>query len=211
MVQNAPMSSDEDAPNGREGRPAGGKRERTRRALVAAALDVIAAKGFAAASLDEIAARAGMTKGAIYSNFSGKAELLLAAMGAKGLAMSEPRPPAETVSEEVSATARQLVDLVRRAKGEETFLAEFNLYALSDPEIRKGVGEAYAAGFEHTATYLAELAGGTMPVRHLAVALQCISLGFMVQSFLTPDEVTDAVILETMRALAEGLSRPGTR
>ena len=207
MVQNAPMSSDEDAPRGREGGPAGGKRERTRRALVAAALEVIAAKGFAAASLDEIAARAGMTKGAIYSNFSSKAELLLAAMGAKGLALSEPRPPAETVDEELAAMAGQLVDLVRRAKGEETFLAEFNLYALSDPEIRKGVGAAYADGFSGTAAYLAQLRGATMPPRHLAVALQCIALGFMVQSFLTPDEVTDAVIVETMRALAEGLSQ----
>jgi hypothetical protein len=33
----------------------------------------------------------------------------------------------------------------------------------------------------------------------------------MVQSFLTPDDVTDTVILETMRALAEGLSRDGSR
>jgi AcrR family transcriptional regulator len=127
------MSSEQGAARGRNDKPAGGgKRERTRRALVAAALEVIAAKGFAAASLDEIAARAGMTKGAVYSNFSSKAELLLAAMGAKGLALSDPRPPAETVDDEVAAMATQLVDLVRRAKGEETFLAEFNLYALSD-------------------------------------------------------------------------------
>jgi AcrR family transcriptional regulator len=202
------MSSDEDAPRGRDGKQAaGGKRERTRRALVAAALEVITAKRFAAASLDEIAARAGMTKGAIYSNFSGKAELLLAAMDARGLALSAPRPAAETVEQELAAMAAQLVELVHRAKGEETFLAEFNLYALSDPEIRKGVGAAYADGFDHTADYLAQLPGATMPARHLAVALQCVALGFMVQSFLTPDEVTDAVIVETMQALAEGLSR----
>ena len=60
--------------------PKGGKRERTRAALVAAALAIVREKGFAAASLDEIAARAGMTKGAIHSNFAGKAVLLLAAM-----------------------------------------------------------------------------------------------------------------------------------
>jgi hypothetical protein len=136
---------------------------------------------------------------------------LLAAMGAKGLALSDPRPPAETVDDEVAAMATQLVDLVRRAKGEETFLAEFNLYALSDPEIRKGVGAAYADGFDQTAGYLAGLRGTTMPARRLAVALQCVALGFMVQSFLTPDDVTDTVILETMRALAEGLSRDGSR
>ena len=204
------MSSDEDAPQRRDGKPAaGGKRERTRHALVAAALDVISANGFAAASLDEIAARAGMTKGAIYSNFASKAELLLAAIGAKGLALSEPRPPAETIDDELAAMAGQLVDLVRRAKGEETFLAEFNLYALRDPEVRTGVGAAYAEGFGQTAAYLARLHGATMPPRHLAVALQCLSLGFLLQSFVTPDEVTDAVIAETMQALADGLSRRG--
>jgi AcrR family transcriptional regulator len=187
---------------------AGGKRARTRAALVAAALEVVAAKGFAGASLDEIAARAGMTKGAIYSNFSSKAELLLAAMSAKGLTLSTPRPPSDTIGEELAAMAVSLIGLVRRAKGEETFLAEFNLYALSDPEIRKGVGATYAEGFTRTAEYLARLKGAAMPSRRLAVALQCIGLGFMLQSLLTPEEITDEVISQTMQALADGLTRP---
>src|SRR5580704_10973404 len=86
----------------------GGKRERTRAALVAAALEVVSERGFAAASLDEIAARAGMTKGAIYSNFSGKAELLLAAMSAKGLTLASDRPAASTIGEELEAMAGDL-------------------------------------------------------------------------------------------------------
>jgi AcrR family transcriptional regulator len=198
------MSSDNESAQ----RP-GGKRARTRTALVAAALEIVAEKGFAAASLDEIAARAGMTKGAIYSNFSGKAELLLAAMGAKGLTLSSPRPAATTLREELAAMANELQHVVRRAKGEETFLAQFNLYALSDPEIRKGVATTYADGFTRTAAYLSRLKGGDGAIapRQLAVALQCISLGFMIQSFVTPDEVTDAVIVETMQALAAGLLR----
>src|SRR4029077_9403998 len=100
MVQSWPMSSDEDAPQRRSGKQAaGGKRERTRHALVAAALDVISAKGFAAASLDEIATRAGMTNGAIYSNSASRPERLLAARGARGRALPEPRPPAETIDD----------------------------------------------------------------------------------------------------------------
>ena len=98
-----------------------------------------------------------MTKGAIYSNFSSKAELLLAAMGAKGLTLSSPRPPATTLREELAATAAALQQLVRRAKGEETFLAEFHLYALGDPEIRKGLAATYAEGFAGTAAYLSRL------------------------------------------------------
>ena len=186
----------------------GGKRERTRAALVAAALEVVAEKGFAAAGLDEIAARAGMTKGAIYSNFSGKAELLLAAMGAKGLAMTSPRAPATTIAEELAAMAVELGHVVRRARAEEALIAEFNLYSLGDAEIRKGMAATYADGFTGTADYLSALKGGTgaMAPRQLAVALQCIALGFMIQSLVTPDDVSDAVIRETLQALARGLA-----
>ncbi len=187
----------------------GGKRERTRAALVAAALEVVASKGFAAASLDEIAARAGMTKGAIYSNFSGKAELLLAAMSAKGLTLSSSRPADLTLGEEFRTMAADLGETIGRARGEVAFLAEFQLYALSDPEIRKGFAATYAAAFTQTAEYLSRLKGAKtdMPPRHLAAALQSIALGFMIQSFITPDEITDAVIERTMKALADGLLR----
>ena len=46
----------------------GGKRERTRAALIAATLEIVEETGFAAASLDAIAARAGMTKGAVHQS-----------------------------------------------------------------------------------------------------------------------------------------------
>ena len=52
----------------------------TRRALVAAAAEVFAEKGYERAGVAEIARRAGLTTGAIYSNFSGKGELLLEAI-----------------------------------------------------------------------------------------------------------------------------------
>jgi AcrR family transcriptional regulator len=194
---------------GESRKKSGRKRERTRAALVAAALDIVAEKGFAAANLDEIAARAGMTKGAIYSNFSSKAELLLAAMGAKGFTLSSPRPAAASLDEELRAMAGALVAALQRTRGEQAFLAEFQLYALSDPELRKGLAVAYSDAFTGTAGYLASLDGANlgMPPRELAVALQAIALGFMIQSFLTPDEIGEAVVHETLSALARGLGR----
>ena len=51
---------------------------RTRAELVAAARRVFLRRGFHAATLDEIAEEAGYTKGAVYSNFSGKDDLFLA-------------------------------------------------------------------------------------------------------------------------------------
>jgi AcrR family transcriptional regulator len=53
--------------------------------LVRAAIEVFTEKGYDGAGVAEIARRAGLTTGAIYSRFTGKAQLLSAAIGASGL------------------------------------------------------------------------------------------------------------------------------
>src|SRR5215813_1745239 len=54
------------------------RRERTREELVAAADRLFTGNGFHATSLDQIAAAAGYTKGAIYFNFESKEDLFFA-------------------------------------------------------------------------------------------------------------------------------------
>jgi AcrR family transcriptional regulator len=56
------------------------RRDLTRNALLDAAEVVFAKKGVNGASMEEIAAEAGFTRGAIYSNFGSKDELMLAVM-----------------------------------------------------------------------------------------------------------------------------------
>jgi AcrR family transcriptional regulator len=191
-------------------REPGGKRERTRAALIAATLEVVAAKGFAGASLDEIAARAGMTKGAIYSNFAGKAELLIAAMGTKGLALPLTLPPDAPLREQLTAAAAGLAAAIHRAREEVKFVAEFQLYALGDPELRSRVAASYAGLFAAITERLSHVKDVklTMPPRRLAVALQSIALGFLFQSLITPEDVTEEVIIEALTALTDGLIEP---
>src|SRR3954466_2564169 len=55
----------------------------TRERLIEAAARVFAEKGYDRAGVQEIARRAGLTTGAIYGRFSGKAELLQAAIEAR--------------------------------------------------------------------------------------------------------------------------------
>ena len=52
--------------------------EKTRQAVLESALDVFSEKGYAKATFDEIAMRAGFTKGAVYWYFRNKADLLAA-------------------------------------------------------------------------------------------------------------------------------------
>jgi AcrR family transcriptional regulator len=57
--------------------------ESTREKLLAAATAVFSERGYDGAGVQEIARRAGLTTGAIYANFSGKAALLFEAIGAR--------------------------------------------------------------------------------------------------------------------------------
>lgn len=54
------------------------RQEQTREELVAAAARVFARRGYHKATVEEIAAEAGFSTGAVYSNFEGKEELFLA-------------------------------------------------------------------------------------------------------------------------------------
>ncbi|HEY1831867.1 MAG TPA: helix-turn-helix domain-containing protein [Acidimicrobiales bacterium] len=61
--------------------PREGSRRNSRAALVDAALVEFSAKGYEAATVVEIAERAGVTTGALYAHFAGKFELFVAALG----------------------------------------------------------------------------------------------------------------------------------
>ncbi|MGH7012442.1 MAG: TetR family transcriptional regulator, partial [Caulobacteraceae bacterium] len=75
------------------GLPLSRTRARTRAALIEAALELIAEKGFRGATLEEIAARAGKSKGAVYSNFASKDELFLAVVASKNLVVAPALAP----------------------------------------------------------------------------------------------------------------------
>src|SRR3954451_19577563 len=69
--------------------------------LLAAALRVFASRGYRQAGVDEIAAAAGYSKGALYWHFSGKEDLLLA-----------------LIEERVDAPTRELIALLESAQPE---------------------------------------------------------------------------------------------
>jgi len=65
------------------------KREAVRRRLLDAALATFAAHGYDSATLDQVAEAAGLTKGAIYSNFAGKDDLFYTMMSEQALRRAE--------------------------------------------------------------------------------------------------------------------------
>src|SRR5512141_3404544 len=95
----------------------GDKRERTRAALIAATLDVIAEAGFAGASLEAIARRAGLTRGSIYSNFADRDELLVAAISSQGMTLDRDFSRPLPLKAQLRRFAEQLFDQFPAAAG----------------------------------------------------------------------------------------------
>ena len=85
--------------------------ERNRALVLAAARMEFAERGFRDAKVDHIAARAGLTRGAVYSNFPGKRALYFAVLAgiAEAEPISAPARPAGTVADALGAFARAWV------------------------------------------------------------------------------------------------------
>jgi AcrR family transcriptional regulator len=160
----------------------------TRRRVMDAAADVFAEKGFRAATLTDVADRAGHTIGAVYSNFASKDELFRALMVERlrlveaGLeaAASSPPPSGEDPSTREERIERALDQI---AASEDSvpprwwrLLYEYRSYAATDPDAWaelaalerrcrdliarqiEGFGAAFGTAFPRTPKELAELA-----------------------------------------------------
>lgn len=136
--------------------------EDTRRRLMTAARTTFLRRGFHAASLDEVAAEAGFTKGVVYSRFSSKAELFLALLQdrieervAQITAVSDRKSPRAGTA----AISRQWAEALRTNRDWSLLVIEFRVHAARDPELnakyaavharlREAVAQAYRRSVE---------------------------------------------------------------
>ena len=146
--------------------PSSDRRSATRARLLDAALDVFAEKGLHGASVDDLAAAAGFTKGALYSNFATKEELFGAVIDEQGHRMIAAvrevmTSHAHEIDDHPALTPQDqadpvLAEVLTRINGigHRWYLleSEFQLYGLRSPEGR----DLYAA---HCAHFRGELGG----------------------------------------------------
>jgi AcrR family transcriptional regulator len=111
--------------------------------LVAAAAEVFSEKGYDGARVQEIASRAGLTTGAIYGRFSGKAELLRAAIEAHSSSELDQLFASNEfdgrVTDILTTVGSHLVST--RTTTEQALLLEAFVAARRDPEVKRLVGE----------------------------------------------------------------------
>jgi len=175
---------------------------RTRARLLRAAADLFAEQGVNGTSVEQIAERAGYSRGAFYGNFTGKPELVAA------LLEERTRREYDEVRALVAETdpADAFRDWHRRRAAQEpTWLAlrlELLLYATREQaEVRDRVRERERFAREAHAEGLGRLfrEHGTTPpadLDQLALIVHALEDGLLIQRALDPDAVSDDAVLD---------------
>ena len=183
--------------------------------LLTAALRVFARRGYRQAGVDEIAAAAGYSKGALYWHFSGKEELLLALLEERidapmreMVALLESAPPDRDMSMEAS---REFARRLSSRRDAVLLEREYWSLAIRDPELRARYTErqtelrgTLAGALEARARHL-----GTpdlpMPAEDVARVVMSIIGGLSVDELVEPGSVRAELLGETLALVYAGL------
>ncbi|MEU8631458.1 TetR/AcrR family transcriptional regulator [Amycolatopsis sp. NPDC048633] len=179
-------------------------RERTKERLLAAAAELFAERGVNGTSVEQIAERAGYTRGAFYGNFEDKHELVVAL-----LAQRRSREAVEVAALEGDVMARLKEWHAARAEHLPEWFAlrtELTLYALRNPDARPSAGENERAAREliETGVRATFAARGVEPPADpafLALIIHALEDGLLRQRYLSPEGTSDTVIADAVELL----------
>ena len=184
------------------------RQAQTRTQLVDAAERLFTAQGFHASSLDAVAAEAGFTKGAVYSNFASKEDLFFA--------VYERRVDArvaefERILEEAPTPRKGIERIIPgsgdRPEADDGWMAvffEFWAHVLRHPELRERFAAQHRRIIDVLAAAMVE-SGEEMPddPHKLATARYAMQLGLQLERLTQPDVVDAGLGLRMGRLLTD--------
>lgn len=183
------------------------RRASTRRRLIDASLDVFARKGFHAASLEEIAAKAGVSKGAVYYNFSSKEDLFLELLEEQFHRILD---NVRDASEGPRSAAHLFLRAIEDIPGWLPLYMEFTAYAARTPRVREDFARRFVRDSrQQIAETLEQFAGQlgetlSVPVTEVATAVDAIMYGFAIARLFDPDSVSDRLVDDALLRVAFG-------
>ena len=192
------------------------RRAMTREHLIEAAAVVFARDGYYGASLDDVAATAGFTKGAVYSNFKSKEDLFLALIDHRietqmAAFATELDAPAASAGEQLP----RIQDLIERTfdQNEGALHYEFMAYAARNPETRAKLAARARRARDATIRLIADEHErmGTVPAYPIPVLAQMMLAlfdGFAGLWFLDPELVDENMLREVLTFLYANIDRP---
>jgi AcrR family transcriptional regulator len=185
------------------------KQAETRERLLVAAERIAVQHGLARVTLDKVAEAAGLTKGAIYSNFGSKEELLFAVVSrlTPGLNVTDEVLGAPDLATLLERTAAALIRVAGSRSKEVVFTVEFDALALRDTKLRQALrrqsARDTAAGVEEIRAELAPYAREMgLPPEQFLTAVNAVAQGLLLQRMVYGSEaVSDELITWVLRRL----------
>ena len=186
------------------------RREMTRRHLLDAAAAVFARDGFHGASLDDVAATAGFTKGAVYSNFKSKEDLFLALLDDRLTRQMAGVQDALAVSYSDGRVEQlpRVRGVLERLWDDEwsALYLELVLYARRNPAARERLAASLRREFETTCLMLEEVYGSVggspeWPVPMLARISMSLFDGLAVGRLVDPDAYSQETMTQALQFL----------
>lgn len=198
------------------------RKAKTRAALLDAAARVYARRGFDGATLDEVAAEAGFTKGAVYSHFGSKEKLLLALseehLAAQLTEQLELFDRDQTSWERPLAGSARWMEILREEPDRFRLFVELWVYAQRDERLRArlaaGVGalREMLAGFARAGAADAGLAPDARADMRAASVFVALAMGMGIVRLLDEEAVPDSLLGNAMSLLIRAVEAdPGVR
>jgi AcrR family transcriptional regulator len=174
----------------------------TRALLIRAAEKIFVRDGYEKADLNEIAAAAGRTKGAIYAHFKNKEELFLALFEQRtrdGAARFEGMLAGSRNLKQNRMILRDMVlGIILNDKAWLILLLEFKLYAVRNPKSIKRLRAIYKSTYSPDSTRYAALFGQDKERMSALVLLLPILSAVTVEKQFAPDLLDDAVLKDAV-------------
>jgi AcrR family transcriptional regulator len=186
------------------------RRARTRAKLLEATLAIIGEKGLHGVSLDAVAKRCAVTKGAIYDNFESKDAMIVAAFASLPSEATAPIVWPTGREGTVRERLRRLGEAVWEGRSQDIGLqaissAEFLLYALTHPDMRSRLAEISAMGPTRTKERLLELFAPEelpMPLEAFALLVHALIPGLTQFRAAAPRPPSRETVIEMFEGLA---------
>ncbi|QUH00167.1 TetR family transcriptional regulator [Saccharopolyspora erythraea] len=189
-------------------------RQETRARLLESAAELFAERGVNGASVEQIAEGAGYSRGAFYGNFADKHELVVELLKHRTLRELDEVTAIARKPEPFAALREWHKERAEHLVGWLSLRAELLLYALRNPSFRPQMAEreriardAHAGSIEATFSSL-----GVEPPADpafLALIVHALEDGLLVQRLLSPDEVSDGVVVDAVELLMRSWSAAG--
>jgi AcrR family transcriptional regulator len=190
------------------------KQGSSRAQLLAAASRVFARSGYHGASMSEIAAEAGFSKGALYWNFASKEDLFFALLDEldgqlRALIATASSTPAE--QERTGELSRGLSAVLADARDVVLLFHEYSALAVRDPKVAARYAERNARLREEIAV-AARLRHETVgvplaiPAEDLATALIALVDGLSIQQLTEPDVVPEELFGQITALIEDGMT-----